>query len=98
MRVEEYGPGRDPAPRAHPPRPEEDRLRLTRATQANLSPIFSLYSDPAGAAARRAGRRRRRAVWAQTTDDDGTVNRLGRVDDPAAIAAVAGGAGRAPSC
>ena len=27
-------------------------------------------------------------MWAQTTDDDGTVNRLGRVEDAAAIAAV----------
>ena len=26
--------------------PKEDRLRLTRATRTNLSPIFSLYSDP----------------------------------------------------
>src|SRR4029077_18702130 len=32
-------------------------------------------------------------AWAQTTDDDGTVNRLGRVDDAAAIAAVQEGLG-----
>src|SRR5919206_32663 len=30
--------------------PREDRLKLTRATKANLSPIFSLYSDPVGSA------------------------------------------------
>ena len=35
---------------ARTPGPKEDRLRLTRATRANLSPIFSLYDDPAGAA------------------------------------------------
>ena len=34
-----------PHERTHPG-PKEDRLRLTRATRANLSPIFSLYSDP----------------------------------------------------
>ena len=88
VRVEEYGPGRiRPHERTHPG-PREDRLRLTRATKANLSPIFSLFSDPSGAVAdvlRDAGGD---AVWAQTTDDDGTVNRLGRVDDGAAIAAV----------
>ena len=28
------------------PGPKEDRLRLTRATRANLSPIFSLFPDP----------------------------------------------------
>ena len=50
VRVEEYGPGRiRPHERTHPG-PKEDRLRLTRATKANLSPIFSLFSDPAGAA------------------------------------------------
>src|SRR3954464_3120190 len=50
VRVEEYGPGRiRPHERTHPG-PKEDRLNLTRATRANLSPIFSLYSDPTGAA------------------------------------------------
>lgn len=28
--------------------PKADRLRLTRATQCNLSPIFSIYDDPEG--------------------------------------------------
>ncbi len=50
VRVEEYGAGRiRPHERTHPG-PREDRLRLTRATRANLSPIFSLYSDPRGMA------------------------------------------------
>jgi uncharacterized protein (DUF1015 family) len=41
VRVEEYGPGRiRPHERTHPG-PKEDRLRLTRATRANLSPISS---------------------------------------------------------
>src|SRR6202044_3285612 len=50
VRVEDYGAGRiRPHERTHPG-PKEDRLRLTRATRANLSPIFSLYSDPNQAA------------------------------------------------
>ena len=50
VRVEDYGPGRiRPHERTHPG-PKEDRLRLTRATRANLSPIFSLFPDPDGAA------------------------------------------------
>ena len=54
MRVEDYGPGRiRPHERTHPG-PKEDRLRLTRATRANLSPIFSLYDDPAGRRVERA--------------------------------------------
>jgi uncharacterized protein (DUF1015 family) len=84
VRVEEYGPGRiRPHERTHPG-PKEDRLRLTRATKTNLSPIFALYSDPQGVAAAALADAE---PWAQTTDDDGTANRLGRVTDPAAIAA-----------
>jgi uncharacterized protein (DUF1015 family) len=88
VRVEEYGAGRiRPHERTHPG-PKEDRLRLTRATKANLSPIFALFSDPAGAAWGALEPGTRRAPWGETRDDDGTVNRLWRVDDPEAIAAV----------
>src|SRR5205814_4152948 len=82
VRVEDYGPGRIRPHERTQPGPKEDRLRLTRATKANLSPIFSLYDDPDDATA---------AVLAAAepfggeTDGDGTVNRLGRVSDPAAI-------------
>ncbi|MGH2781211.1 MAG: DUF1015 domain-containing protein [Thermoleophilaceae bacterium] len=52
VRVDEYGPGRiRPHERTHPG-PKEDRLRLTRATRTNLSPIFSLFGDGDGAAER----------------------------------------------
>jgi uncharacterized protein (DUF1015 family) len=84
VRVEDYGPGRiRPHERTHPG-PKEDRLRLTRATKANLSPIFSLYDDPTDAT---AGVLRAAEPFGEQTDDDGTVNRLGRVSDPAAIEA-----------
>jgi uncharacterized protein (DUF1015 family) len=85
VRVEDYGPGQiRPHERTHPG-PKEDRLRLTRATRTNLSPIFSLYSDPTGVAETALTSQE---PWAQTTDADGTVNHLGRVTDEAAIAAV----------
>jgi uncharacterized protein (DUF1015 family) len=88
VRVEDYGPGRiRPHERTHPG-PREDRLRLTRATRANLSPIFSLFSDPAGAAWDALARSTDQPAWAQTTDDDGAGNRLWRVADPTAIEAV----------
>jgi uncharacterized protein (DUF1015 family) len=88
VRVEEYGPGRiRPHERTHPG-PKEDRLRLTRATQSNLSPIFALYSDPKQLAWAALEAARSDEPWAQTVDGDGTVNRLWRVSDPAAIAAV----------
>ncbi len=88
VRVEEYGAGRiRPHERTHPG-PKEDRLRLTRATRTNLSPIFSLYSDPAGEAWSALDRAGGSEVWGESIDDDGTVNRLGRVADPDAIATV----------
>ena len=89
VRVEEYGPGRiRPHERTHPG-PREDRLRLTRATRANLSPIFSLYSDPAGGAWAALEPHTTAQPWGATTDADGTEHRLWRVGDPAAIASVA---------
>jgi uncharacterized protein (DUF1015 family) len=86
VRVEDYGPGRiRPHERTHPG-PREDRLRLTRATQTNLSPIFSLYSDPGREAWPALGAATAEPPWATTRDPDGTVNRLWRVSDPDALA------------
>jgi uncharacterized protein (DUF1015 family) len=88
VRVEDYGPGRiRPHERTHPG-PKEDRLRLTRATRANLSPIFSLYDDPAGAAWAAVEPATAGARFGAATDAEGTTHRLWRVADPAAIAAV----------
>jgi uncharacterized protein (DUF1015 family) len=89
VRVTDYGAGRiRPHERTHPG-PKEDRLRLTRATQANLSPIFSLYSDPSGAAwSALAPIVERDAPFGEQTDPEGTLNRLWRISDPDALAAV----------
>jgi uncharacterized protein (DUF1015 family) len=88
VRVEEYGAGRiRPHERTHPG-PREDRLRLTRATKANLSPIFSLYSDPSGAAWGAVEPVTREQPFGETTDEDGNRHRLWRVGDADAIAAV----------
>jgi uncharacterized protein (DUF1015 family) len=88
VRIEDYGPGRiRPHERTHPG-PKEDRLRLTRATGANLSPIFSLYSDRDNLSWQALEPQIDGEPWARTTDDDGTVNRLWRVADQDAIAAI----------
>ncbi len=90
VRIEEYGPGRvRPHERTHPG-PKKDRLRLTRATRANMSPIFSLYSDPSGAAWEVLEPATAQAPWGEATDPQGTVHRLWRVADEQAIAAVQG--------
>jgi uncharacterized protein (DUF1015 family) len=88
VRVEDYGPGRiRPHERTHPG-PREDRLRLTRATRANLSPIFVLYSDPGRRAGRVIASAIREPAWGEVADDDGTVHRIWRVTSREAIAAV----------
>jgi uncharacterized protein (DUF1015 family) len=88
VRIEDYGPGRvRPHERTHPG-PKEDRLRLTRATRANVSPIFSLYSDPHQAAWQALAPATEQAPWGEVSDADGTIHRLWRVTDPDAIAAV----------
>jgi uncharacterized protein (DUF1015 family) len=87
--IEDYGAGRiRPHERTHPG-PKEDRLRLTRATKANLSPIFSLYDDPAGEAYA-ALDAAKGEPWAEVTDEDGTTHRLWRVADPEAARTVHG--------
>jgi uncharacterized protein (DUF1015 family) len=84
VKLAQYGEGIRPHERTQPG-PKEDRLRLTRATRHNLSPIFSLHPgdawqhlEPAVAG----------DPWAQVTDADGTVHRVWRVEDPAIQEAV----------
>ncbi|MFL5851518.1 MAG: DUF1015 family protein, partial [Solirubrobacteraceae bacterium] len=88
VRVEPYGAGRiRPHERTHPG-PKEDRLRLTRATEANLSPIFALYDDPANAAWTALAPTTEGEPFADVTDADGTRHRLWRVADPAVLETV----------
>src|SRR5919202_2236111 len=79
VRVEDYGPGRvRPHERTHPG-PKEDRLRLTRATGANLSPIFALYDDPHEAATAAVDQAASGEPFASARDHEGTRNTLWRV-------------------
>ncbi len=81
VRVEDYGPGRiRPHERTHPG-PKEDRLRLTRATRANLSPIFSLFADRDGAATVALERATAGEPFAAVADHEGTLNSLWRVTE-----------------
>ena len=88
VRIEDYGPGRvRPHERTHPG-PKEDRLRLTRATRTNVSPIFSLYSDPSRAAWSALAAVTEGPPWGEVSDGEGTTHRLWRETDADAIAAV----------
>jgi uncharacterized protein (DUF1015 family) len=85
VRVEDYESGTvRPHERTHPG-PLLDRLELTRATGYNLSPIFSLSTEDAWPLVAPSLPDQ---PWGEARDEDGTVNRLWKVDDPAVHAAV----------
>ena len=86
VRVTDYGPGLVRPHERTQPGPKEDRLRLTEATRHNLSPIFSLHP---GDAWRHLEGFTRGEPWAEVTDDEDTVHRVWRIDDPEAHRAVA---------
>jgi uncharacterized protein (DUF1015 family) len=85
VKLAPYGEGIRPHERTQPG-PKEDRLRLTRATRHNLSPIFALHPGD-------AWRHLERAVggepWGEVTDGDGTTHRVWRIGDPAVHEAIA---------
>jgi uncharacterized protein (DUF1015 family) len=95
VRVEDYGPGRIRPHERTQPGPKEDRLNLTRATRANLSPIFSLYPDPAEAAWGALAPATEEAPFGSATDADGTTTTIWRCADERAIAAIADALGDA---
>ncbi len=85
VRLAPYGEGI----RAHErtqPGPKEDRLRLTRATRHNLSPIFALHP---GNAWRHLEPALGGGPWGEVTDADGTTHRVWRIADPAVHEAIA---------
>jgi uncharacterized protein (DUF1015 family) len=71
--------------------PKEDRLRLFRATQTNLSPGFMLYRDPHGAL---GGALEQAEPIAQFSTDDGVQHALAKVSHPDAIEALVAGIAR----
>ena len=85
VRVEDYETGTvRPHERTHPG-PLLDRLELTRATGYNLSPIFSLSTEDAWPLVAPS---LPDEPWGEARDEDGTVNRLWKVEDPAVLQAV----------
>ena len=85
VRLAPYGEGIRPHERTQPG-PKEDRLRLTRATRHNLSPIFALHP---GDAWRHLAPALGGDPLGEVTDGDGTTHRIWRIDDRAVHAAIA---------
>jgi len=70
--------------------PKADRLKLLRATRANLSPIFLLYEDPGQALAGLLGAALDAGPSVTARDPAGVEHRLAPLSDAAAIARVRG--------
>jgi uncharacterized protein (DUF1015 family) len=71
--------------------PKEDRLKLFRATRANLSPGFMLYSDPRGELNAAIDRSE---PLADFTTSDGVRHQLSKVTDADALRAIVRGVAR----
>lgn len=88
VRVQPFGPGKDGKGGIFPHEEtfsaaKEDRLKLMRATRAQLSPIFGLYSDPSGVVGELIDRvRDGYSPTFHGTTDDGTLHEVWAVDRP----------------
>ncbi len=67
-------------------KPKSDRLRLLRATTANLSPIMALFEDPRKATGKILAKATKGAPLMACTDDQGEGHAIWRLDDEAMIA------------
>ncbi len=70
-------------------KPKSDRLKLTRATAATLSPIMALYDDPRGALAKALAGPLQGTPEVAFTDEVGEEHRLWVIRDAALIERVA---------
>jgi len=93
VRVQPFGPSPDGKGGIHPHEQtfsaaKEDRLKLMRATQAQLSPIFGLYSDPDLAIGNLLGAVIDSAepTTVGKTADDGVLHETWAVDDAQRVA------------
>jgi len=65
-----------------------DRLAILKTVAANLSPLFGLYRDEAGATARALDLACAAEPVAEADSDDGVHHRLWRAEDPAVVGAL----------
>src|SRR3990172_545555 len=61
--------------------PKLDRLKLTTACRANLSPVFAIYSDPEGALEKSIEDRLSKEPIVKAVSGDGVKNYLWRISD-----------------
>ena len=88
IRLEEFGKGQVYPHEQTMSGPKADRLNLTKACKTNLSPIFGLYPDDAGAAQAPLEEAIRSETPLEVTDDLGVKHRMWVVSNRDAINAV----------
>src|SRR6056297_1943492 len=89
VRLQRFGEGNIyPHEETHP-KAKVDRLKLTKACQANCSQIFGLYPDPKNAAQDRLDEALANVECVEATDHLGVKHKLWAVTDPQTVAAVA---------
>lgn len=71
------------------PKAIDDRLNLTRATEANLSQVFGMFADPEHATDALIGKAMRTPTLATATDEADVVSTIWALTDPADHAALA---------
>ncbi|HWR58814.1 MAG TPA: DUF1015 domain-containing protein [Thermodesulfovibrionales bacterium] len=88
VKLVELGKGVYPHEETHS-KPKVDRLRLMTASEANTSPIFSLYNSPDKGASRVVERVAESKPHMEAEDLDGVVHRLWVIDGESDLAAIA---------
>jgi len=87
LRLEEFGKGVQPHEHTLSG-PKQDRLKLLRATEANISPIFGLYNDEDGWSNALIDVICNGAPQGEATDSDGIIHRLWHVTDDETVNAI----------
>jgi len=67
------------------PKHKRDRLKLNTACKANMSPVFSVYSDPEITIEKLLDEKLTREPIFDITNEDGVRNRLWKISDPDTI-------------
>jgi uncharacterized protein (DUF1015 family) len=97
VRLEPFGSGKIYPHEETLAGPKADRLKLFRATAMNLSPVFGLFPDEAGAVQARLDAAMARSLPLEATDHLGVVNRLWPVSDQHVVSEVTGLLGPKPA-
>lgn len=70
------------------PKHKRDRLKLNTACQANMSPVFSVYSDPEIVIEKLLDEKLTGEPIFDVTNEDGVRNKLWRISDPEVLSAI----------